>query len=144
MANHLAGAHRAFPLFVDWHGERMMFPVNQVCSRSVRILVRAQAPFAGVMAPVKEPKQVERLIMEEGHAVPGIRIVSARSPILQRGVLFPQNLGFPPGDRIGASAESGNLVIGQGAVPQGNVVDHAVKAPAAVKSRSNHNGAEKP
>ena len=68
------------PGVAERDGQRMAIPVDQVGAGQVGVLVRAQIPLAGVVAPIEQVEQVRPGAVPQQHAVASVDIVAARPP----------------------------------------------------------------
>jgi len=93
----------------------------------MRPLVSAQAPLGAVVPPIEEAEHVEAPVMGEGHAVAHTRVVAARAPVEHGLPVRAEDLPLSPSDLLAATGERQDLLVSEGAVPEGGVIDPAAE-----------------
>ena len=128
VVDEVAGADGALPGVAERYRQGVALPVDQVGGGEVGVLVRAQVPLAGVVAPVEQVEQVQPAAVPQQHAVARVDVVAARPPVVRHRALRPQDLDRALRGGRRAAAEAGDLGVAQGALPQRHVVHLTVEA----------------
>ncbi|MDE0449618.1 MAG: hypothetical protein OXH96_23355 [Spirochaetaceae bacterium] len=110
----------------------MLPPAAQVAGGRVPDLQAAvpALPLAVMVAPYHQVVQVERLAVEVRHAVTRAGVVTGRPPVLEPFTGGAENLAAAARHLACTAAQRGDFGVGEGAVPQRDVIHKAVEAGA--------------